>query len=309
MADIRKYISVLKSPSADSAVTFLLKTMSPLDNVYVEKKVTVTLLPDNDELENARAIYDRFVTVLRDADLLYADSPTFSGVPSSKWKLYQCDHIINIWSEVNFSLKIVREESENNAGQTILIGTEPVLSTIQEALESAPIVGGVFVDEDGEEYDDLTMARALKLTSHMVHAVTGNIVASIYLHTEIGNLQTGFHVSNTPVIYRPPVRSRFPLSFTSKFDEELIVGLEFNDDAETGFVSLGFNLAFGIALKFAYIAGQPSVPDAVKAETVRVSKYLKLRRDVKQIKGADFSITMSAEDVQASIKEHLGMVM
>jgi hypothetical protein len=313
MADIRKYISVLKPfptpdpPAATENVLILnFKSVSPVNNSYVDQDFSIPLIDDEDEAETAARIYTGINTVLTAQNLLYEDVPSFSDPAAAKFKLYQCDHIINVWSEVNFRIKVKQLPTNT----IIEAGNDPVYATLADAEELASLLGVNFVTDAGTDYTDEQIAAALRISSQLIRAVMGDpMVASIYQHTEVGNMQTGFHVDHIPLIHMPNISGRFPFRVANTGLMDQLSVVDFNTDPDTGFVSFAFELPMGYAVRFAYVAGQASVIGALRSEAVRVSRYLKLRTDVKQIKGADFSMTLAHQEVKDSIYDNLSMVL
>lgn len=306
MPSINKYLSVIAPPVDTGTVTITFRSVnrSPVVTFDAEYDVTDTTLT---ERQYAEGIFDVLNTAFTTNDAVYTGQPSFAqeGVGPFSFRALQCDHIVNVWSQSEFSMLV---NPDNSTGLRAVSESIPIYSTIADAKKLAPIMRIRLCDVDGQPYDEDTVQELLLMCSQeIISYMNGDVrILSTYMSQERGFDTNGINLDFYPVIYNDPPVVRGPLVNPYYGYSSLPVNGSYDIDSEYGIVSFdtGGNLPYGTRpldadnlYAMTYAAGLTAVHPILKRETVRAISLLTQPLNISRMKGGTFSIDLIAPDV------------
>lgn len=261
--------------SFDVPITGLTTTMRPKD---IAAQITSQV---NTFLNNSIGTGPNNTTIK--AYYLYNGIPQFYGEPIPfNFRVLQCDHIVNFWSQSQYSISI--KDGTNTCGVELEIAEVPVFVTIDEARNLAPTFGVEFVTTKGDDFTDGQLKTALIGGSQQIIAYMGGFVAvaSTYLHLEKGNYSDAMQLDYYPVISwdHPFVRGPKILNATGMNGIQLTADYEVDSDiGQVTFSGASIvpyyitPLDYDNTCKMTYCAGLQTVHPILKQETVRIAGF------------------------------------
>ncbi len=290
------FLSVPNSPT--TGTTGLTITFTAVNNPFLTGSFSVAitgLMSTDTPAVVAMKIYQALQTKFAEdsALLTYGGTAPFllEQIPFT-FRAYICEHVVNVWSQCQFSVAI----SSDTSGTNIVAAETPVFPLLTEAKDIAAVKGVNFVDQNGDDLTDAQIIKAMTLSSAQICAwLRGfNVVLSTYLHSETGQWWKGFPLRFNPVEFWDPINARGPFisNYAGAYGAAVIQ--RFDVDSYTGVVEmLDFSESlqireigdFGNQIHMTYAAGYSHVPDVLKAETVRVLGLSKEPLSILSLKG------------------------
>lgn len=303
MADSNQYLSVLTPATATGVIQLRLESYDASSNVTF---TTSSIAINSGDSEETIAI--KLKNAL-DSELVLATynfdgQPVFSAeLPNATWRIARTNHILNIWSECQYSLSI----TSNTTGALINQGSEPTFQTIAYAKAYGAISGQNFQDSVGDPLPDATIALMLAATSsEIVLNLNNPIVATGHVHYEIGNWTPSVFLKFIPLILWDPPVIRRPnmynvLPVTTSFSD---VRSNYTVNYLTGEVNYRFtqNLIqrfepfdYYNEIKLSYVAGYTNIPAIVKNVGVDYLQFMDVQGIVESLAGGTFKIAFKDE--------------
>lgn len=311
------FISVLSSPLSNVSTLVLRFTANSVaaatfpggDPMLTPGTFDVTvnnLLTSDTPADVAAKIYAAFAAVINASGGLYAytGQMVFPMSPAPfTFRAFIIDHIVSIWSQSQFTVKKVSDTSQCY----ISYGNTPTFPMLAEAKEIAAVNGINLVDMNNVAFSDTDIKIAMELSSAQICAwLRGfNVVLSTYGHQETGEWARGFTVRFNPVVFNDHIVVRGPSISDYTGSEGPSVVQRFNVDSYTGVVDfLDWSNAvqvreigdFGNSILMTYAAGYSSVPDAVKAASVRVLGMTKEPLSIAEFRGGSGGMKFRDKD-------------
>lgn len=318
MPSISKYISVLAPPTETGTVTLKMVSANrtPAVSFSIDIEVTDVELTAR---QFATLILAALNQAFEDNDALYSGAPQFSGDGEAPFtfRVIQCDHLINIWSQAQFFLEV----ETNDIGFRFAIEEIPIFSTIKEAKKLGQVLGVSFLNSEGTPYDDEDMELLLRSASQeIIGYANGNVMAaSTYLVEDRGFITNGIMLDYFPILFsdRPVIRGPWMDPALNNSPVNQLVG-GFQLDTVNGILSFDSTfypnesaLWIDNMVAMTYAAGLSSIHPLLKQETVRVCSYINQPVQVAKMKGGTFSIDFTKREevismIQANVNRILG---
>lgn len=303
MASICQWISVLRSPTSDGNLTVTINSRN--NSAEIEIPVSVPVLHIDDPKTTARKFAKAINTSL--GDRLYNGCPDFDDQQKTfRLRAIQVDHLVNIWSQSEFDLKVAAETG-------VYAGASPVYATLKDLDRFGMGVGVSVKSESGGCLPEEEQIGVLQIGSFELMALLENetLVATQYLHEESGNWFRGWNFERYPVIsydqpwYGDVITGIYPLE--TSFTVDHADGVVRIETIETPCIQRGSRTP--IDLKQTYVAGFSHVPEILKIESIRMIKRAQRGSEVASIKRGTGSITfVDNQDYVDQLRSKLGLI-
>jgi hypothetical protein len=337
--DNRKFWSILIPCASSGSISFTLASLNansnsffinnnfpyqPSDNFFGFQNVTITgvitgLNPTMNEEQIALTIFNQASSILGNAGVLYTGTPVpIPDPPAPQWRLVQTGHVVNIWSQCQFTLNVTADTT----GSYYSIDDTPTLVTVADALKFGPVTNQQFLSNTGGPLTNTQIADLMTATSGYVTAILKNpVVQASYYYESWTNFVNGIQLQNYPIQYsdnpfilRPTIITNLTLSATADLFSRYFM------DSETGWIQFRFaqDLLFNFEpfdmnnqFRLSYIAGYLQIPRAVKLAIIAMSYQLQTQSNVEELRGGSFVVKFqpSSDRAVRSIFEPLRKYM
>ena len=325
--DNRKYWSILIPCASSGSINFTLASQNANTNAYTINNnypscpesnnfgfnnITITgvitgLNPSQTESQMALTIFTQASSIIASAGYYYNGAPlAVPDPPYPSWRLVQTGHVVNIWSQSQFTLDITAD----NTGSYYSITDTPTLTTVADALKFGPVTNQYFQNNVGGPLTTIQIADLMTATSAYVTEILKNpVVQGCYYYEAWTNFINGIQLQNYPIQYmdnpyilRPTIITNLTLSATADLDSRYFI------DSATGWVQFRFaqDMLFNFEpfdmnnqWRCTYIAGYLQIPTAIKLAVVAMSYQLQTQSNVQELRGGSFVVRFNPSQDRA----------
>lgn len=271
------FVSFVKPATNNGTITITGTTYNAGTNATF---VSATSIAAGDtEQTIALKVKNQLTTDLAAGDYDYSGSPVFSAsAPNATWQANRTDHVVNIWSQAQFSLAI----TDSGTGCKFQKSTDPNLITVAEAKVIGRAVYQDFIGGNGLALSDDEIATiCLAACSQGVNILHNPIAIRTWLHEEITTNTGSIFLRKRPIInWDSPVIKR-----------PTLLGMVANNYADTNSHYIVNNHSGEVTFRYTqnmlmnyepfdyyndvrmtYRAGYNTIPEVVKQVFLRLSK-------------------------------------
>ena len=245
--------------------------------------VELTLVEDEDEIDVATALRDAINDAAIAAGFDYSGVPWFpqidtkapfflsssSSIPFS-FLATSCEHVVNIWSQKNFRIKV------NDEGGTILGVGNPSYLTINAADE---IYNTLLSNSKWPGFSRENKRTALLNASGALMSLAGGfpLIQSQFMSEVRANFTNGFHLGVYPIV---EYDGFYTASAVSLLDMTIlplstVINYMVERDGNVTFQNLSLMLWKDNIIKMHFEAGLDSIPEVLMVETLKVLKDMR----------------------------------
>lgn len=309
--EARQCINIMTPPASGGSITFQFQTYNANPNIIIVATVTGVDATNSEEDLAANIAYQiGTIDIQNHVDFEGNVDLVNNPPPDANFYLSRTDHVVNIFSQSQFSLKV----TANNTGSDVEITTDPILVKLSEAKEFGPSLGQNWVNlSTGATLTNDQIIAALRMSSSYLTAVLRNrIVKSMYILQVLGNYTISVQTLKRPIVrvFNPLLRRPDVPTFLD-LSSQLVDPLSVYDVADdTGWITYRYAQEVFNAMepfdknntwRLAYEAGYHNIPDAVKFAIVRLTYIQQRFSNVKSLKGGTSEIVYGSTNADVQI--------
>lgn len=308
--EARQCINIMTPPASGGSISFQFQTYNANPNITIVATVTGVDATNSEEDLAANIAYQLgTIQIQNQVDFEGNVDLVTNPPPDANFYLSRTDHVINVFSQSQFSVKV----TANNTGADVEITPDPILVKLSDAKAFGPSVGNNWVDSStGIALTNSQIITALRLSSsYLVSVLRNRIVKSMYILQILGNWTISVQTQKKPIIrvFNPLLRRPDVPTFLD-LSSQLVDPLSVYDvQDDEGWIAYRYAQEVFNALepfdkdntwRLAYEAGYHNIPDAIKFAIIRLAYIQQRFSNVKSLKGGTSEIVYGTtnSDVQ-----------